>query len=265
MSEVDGEMQAVGDTHPGDDELFDLVEGTLARGRRAKIEHHVAGCVHCSARVAAGRVSLARASVLEPMPAADAVRMHGALEQEWDLRHADGVRGGRHRLPEWRRRLNVALAMGGVAVMLGVAVATVDNRRRDHSAGSTADSQVGVSRDESALPTNPAAAESTAGQGNDVIGRVADPGSADMAAPDASTGGASKAVADPDEQVPRTVTAPQPGSTVHGDGSVTVTGVVPAPTCVPWIGSDRWPLPSHTSATTTNIGPSRLLRVVCYT
>lgn len=111
-----------GGGHPSDEQLFDLVEGTLTSAHRESVERHVAACAVCTAQLTAARAGrdLARVKI-EPMPAVASQRLTAALAREWPQAERRFSQARTHPTRGWWRRWNVGVAAGlGVAMVAGV-------------------------------------------------------------------------------------------------------------------------------------------------
>lgn len=119
-------------THPPEDALFDLVEGSLDAARARSIEQHLAACDECSTLVESARAgaTAARGADLS-MPADASHRLHLALADTWDELHATSrplPAAPAHTTRRWSRRLVPALAFALLATIAGTSILAVDER-----------------------------------------------------------------------------------------------------------------------------------------
>jgi anti-sigma factor RsiW len=105
------------DSHPSDEQLYELVQGTLPAARDHDMRQHLGACARCAALVQLAESARPTSAAIEPMPHARAQQMHAALAEEWELRRP-GTRTARP--ARWRDRWAYSFALGTAVLVLGV-------------------------------------------------------------------------------------------------------------------------------------------------
>ena len=232
-----GPMNTDPTPHPSDEQLFDHVEGKLRRGHSQEVAQHIASCATCAALVAQAAAGNVRAAatdagvaIVEPLPPAAAEQLHAAIGAEWSRRTTSAAQhSGWSRLPVWRRNLNLGLALGVVAAVLGVAVAQVDNLSSNDESAMNAPAPEMAGSPAVAPADNAAKAQD---QDRAAAGGAKADSGADLRREEATNDSLSGAGVGAEAVVP-----PLPNAATGATSTVTTTGTVqPPPPCLLRVG-----------------------------